>query len=134
MAGLVKLAFLLHTVVELPAAFTFIFRPNVQLPNASPDAVLILRNYGGLLLATVGLSSAMYWRNSFDSVSQTVAFSLASYHVWPLARAVSRLRHNIGLEGQQGKTLGGPALAGALHAGLFAALIYAGFFGVSTAK
>jgi hypothetical protein len=129
-----RTAFILHSVVELPAGITFAFFPNVQLPNASPDASLILRSYGGLLLASAGLSTAMYRRMTLDDASQIVALALAFYHVWPIVRAVTRLWRGIGLEGQQGKVLGGPAFHLLVHVGCLAALLHTGSINISAAK
>ncbi|KAK0672937.1 hypothetical protein QBC41DRAFT_343291 [Cercophora samala] len=91
---LVKLPLLLHLLTETPASISFLLFPQTQLPTADPNpaaALLILRNFGGLLLSTNLIALVFLLRPAFDSLSALVTLSLASYHVWPIYRAYSRL-------------------------------------------
>ncbi|KAK8045383.1 hypothetical protein PG993_005407 [Apiospora rasikravindrae] len=54
-----KSAYIWHAIIETPAALSFILSPKKQLPECSPAAELILRQYGGLLLSSVLLSVVM---------------------------------------------------------------------------
>jgi hypothetical protein len=90
---MLKPALTLHLLTETPASLSFLLAPHAQLPGASPDAVLILRNLGGLLLATNLACLVLLLAGSSSSSSsgavpeQTLALlwvCLGTYHVWPI--------------------------------------------------
>jgi hypothetical protein len=136
MAWTSKAPFLLHLLVESGAAFSFLLRPWQQLPGASEDAKLILRNYGGLLLSTnllclVFLLRRPGFNGDDDLVVGSVAICLGSYHIWPIYRAYARIRYGIGMEGAQRGVLGGPALHFVVHVVCLVALVGTGWFGIT---
>lgn len=142
---LARLAFLLHAVIETPAAATFVFAPQRQLSPAllasstggGAEVVLLLQSYGGLLGSSVLLSLVMaIWGctpaspSSLPSISShlrgLIALALGTYHLFPSRRAYIRRTQSIGLQGPQSKTLGGPAVHLAVHIACFVALTSAG--------
>ena len=112
----------LHVVIETAAAASFILAPHRQLPSVSPETNLVLKSYGGLLLATNILCLGFILRPVFDDASRIVALSMAFYHVWPCYRAYQRIMNSIGMAGGQRGNLGGPNLHLLLHATLCAFL------------
>ncbi|CAK7221763.1 hypothetical protein SCUCBS95973_004610 [Sporothrix curviconia] len=132
-AVLARLAFLLHAAVETPAAVTFLFAPERQLSpallasqaggNSGAEVLPVLQNLGGLLASSVALSLVMaVWGCTSPSASSTenqlrggIALALGGYHIFPCRRAYLRRKYSIGLKGQQGKTLGGPAVHLVVH-------------------
>jgi hypothetical protein len=110
---LTKLPLLLHALLEVAASLSFSLNPTIQLPNASDEARLILRSYGGLLLSSSILCAGFWLRPGFDSATRLVAGSMAVYHVFPIGRAVVRLRK--AREKTEGKVLGGPAVHLTVH-------------------
>ncbi|KAK3381608.1 hypothetical protein B0H63DRAFT_209777 [Podospora didyma] len=133
---LLKAPLLYHLAIETPAALSFIFKPSAQLASAAaatPEAVLILRSYGGLLLSTNLLCAVFLARPGFDSATALVSLCLGSYHVWPLSRAWVRLFG--GMPMQQGekeqKVLGGPGVHLVVHLLGLVALVGAGLVGLS---
>lgn len=105
----------LHIAIETAAAASFILAPHRQLSSLSTEASLILKSYGGLLLATNILCLGIVLRPVFDDASRLVAFSMAFYHVWPSYRAYKRITMGVGMEGEQASNLGGPNLHLLLH-------------------
>jgi hypothetical protein len=110
---LAKLPLLFHALLETAAALSFTLKPTGQLPAASPEARLILRSYGGLLLSSSILCAAFCLRPGFDSATRLVAGSTAVYHVFPIGRAYVRLRRGGGKK--EGQVLGGSAVHLVVH-------------------
>ena len=90
--------FLLHILIETPAAITFALRPSATLPTPQPHAHALIRQYALLLLSSnavaamfalqihdAELSSCIDWQTE-----RWVAGSLALYHVGPFLRAWHR--------------------------------------------
>ncbi|KJR83207.1 uncharacterized protein SPSK_04645 [Sporothrix schenckii 1099-18] len=130
---LARLAFLLHAAIETPAAATFLFAPHRQVSptllasaTGGGEVVLLLQNYGGLLASSVLLSLVMATWSSPGHLRGLVALALGSYHLFPSRRAFIRQTQRIGLQGPQGRTLGGPAVHLAVHVACFVALTSAG--------
>ncbi|KIH94176.1 hypothetical protein SPBR_06260 [Sporothrix brasiliensis 5110] len=131
---LARLAFLLHAAIETPAAATFLFAPHRQVSatllasatGGGAEVVLLLQNYGGLLASSVLLSLVMAAWSSPGHLRGLVALALGSYHLFPSRRALIRQTQRIGLQGPQGRTLGGPAVHLAVHVACFVALTSAG--------
>lgn len=143
---LARLAFLLHAAVETPAAATFLFAPARQLSPAllasstggGAEVVLLLHSYGGLLGSSVLLSLVMaVWGCTPPSSSGgppsiqshlrgLIALALGTYHLFPSRRAYLRRTRSIGLQGPQGKTLGGPMVHLTVHIACFVALTLTG--------
>ncbi|OIW24474.1 hypothetical protein CONLIGDRAFT_98254 [Coniochaeta ligniaria NRRL 30616] len=107
-----KLPLLLHALLETAAALSFVLTPAAQLPGASPEARLILRSYGGLLLSSSILCLGFFLRPGFDSAARLVAGSMAVYHFFPIGRACVRLRRG---RAEGGRVLGGPAVHLVVH-------------------
>jgi hypothetical protein len=123
---MLKPALTLHLLTETPASLSFLLAPHAQLPGASPDALLILRNLGGLLLAT-NLVCLVLLASPASAVSeQTMALlcvCLGTYHVWPIYRAWVRM----GRGGGGGeKVLGGPGVHFVVHVVCLGALVGGG--------
>jgi len=97
--SLTSLPFILHILVETPAAFTFALFPSSTLLRLQPDAHGVIRQYGLLLLSTNIIASLFAFqgheRKSIDDqfwqIEAWVAGSFALYHVGPLMRAGSRI-------------------------------------------
>lgn len=113
------LAFLFHAIIETPAAISFICFPDKQLPDGSPAAKLILRQYGGLLLSTVLISLALLARDDLEDVGRPIAVALGSYHLWPTYRAYCRCTSAVpgDVKGTDSSTssLGGPMVHLIVH-------------------
>ncbi|KAL2147286.1 hypothetical protein VTI28DRAFT_10276 [Corynascus sepedonium] len=96
MITLTKLALLLHLFIETPASLSFLLAPRSQLPGASPEAVLILHNLGGLLASTNLVVLVLILSLSPGSATELLAgrlcLCLGTYHVWPIRRAWVRMR------------------------------------------
>ncbi|KAK4462723.1 hypothetical protein QBC42DRAFT_296588 [Cladorrhinum samala] len=61
----VQIPLVLHLATEIPASLSFLLAPRAQLPSASRDATLILRNFGGSLLSTNLLCLGfLFWSGS----------------------------------------------------------------------
>ncbi|KAK4676990.1 hypothetical protein QC764_409245 [Podospora pseudoanserina] len=127
---LLKLPLLLHLLTETPASLSFLFFPHSQLPSASPQALLILQNYGGLLLSTNLITLIFLLRPNFDSLSALVALSLGSYHIWPIYRACARLNLAQGKRKNEEKILGGPVVHFWVHVFCLVSLVGSGVFGL----
>ncbi|KAJ9134186.1 hypothetical protein NKR19_g8781 [Coniochaeta hoffmannii] len=114
---LAKLPLLLHALLEAAASLSFTLHPQAQLPALNDEARLILRSYGGLLLSSSVLCAGFCLRPGFDSATRLVAGSMALYHLFPIGRAVIRLRKQAREKknGGEGRVLGGPAVHLAVH-------------------
>ncbi|TKW57784.1 hypothetical protein CTA1_404 [Colletotrichum tanaceti] len=129
-----KLPFLLHVAIETAAACSFILNPASQLPAPTAAVRLVLQSFGGLLLST-NLTCLIFVARPFDGTSKLVAASLAFWHVWPCWRAYVRLtRPDVdgGVKEKDElvrKTLGGPGVHLAVHAGLFLLFVGAALLG-----
>lgn len=120
------LAFVLHAAVETAAAVSFIVRPEQQLPGCTPAAKLILRQYGGLLLAS-SMVCLVVVTNPGCSATTTrlLAAALGSYHVWPCFRACGRLRDGVQHGAQESSVLGGPLVHLLVHLICLGLFLYA---------
>ncbi len=91
-----RLCFILHMLVETPAALSFPLATQSQLAAPSAEARLLLRSYCGLLMATnlIGLVFALQDSHGYSDadISGPVAGSLAFYHLFPIFRALARIR------------------------------------------
>ncbi|KAL2149353.1 hypothetical protein VTH82DRAFT_8701 [Thermothelomyces myriococcoides] len=140
-----KLALLLHLLVEIPASLSFLLAPHAQLPGASAEARLILRNLGGLLAATNLIVLVILLSNPAEAVSATAAAAaetyrltawlclcLGTYHVWPIHRAWVRMKWSLSSshKKEEKKVLGGPAVHFMVHVLCLTALLGAGLVGV----
>lgn len=83
------LPFILHLVVEIPAAIAFAF-PDRQLRNLQSDTRAVIRQYALLLVAT-NVIAALFIARPIDELSCQVAGALALYHAAPIIRATSRV-------------------------------------------
>ncbi|KAK3898215.1 hypothetical protein C8A05DRAFT_19153 [Staphylotrichum tortipilum] len=129
-------ALTLHLLTELPASLSFLLAPTAQLPSASPDARLILRNFGGLLMATNLLCVVLLFhhqnptatiRGGCDDDDRLIALlcgCLGTYHLWPCYRAYARLKGGKG-SGMRGEkaVLGGPAVHLVVHVVCLGAMV-----------
>ena len=133
-----KAALTLHLLTETPASLSFLLTPGTQLPGASPEARLILRNFGGLLLATnlaclALLGGGRVHDDGGDRVMALFCAGLGTYHVWPIYRAWVRM----GGEKREGdgsprgkKVLGGPVVHFGVHVVCLVALEGGGVVGL----
>lgn len=128
-----KWPFAAHAVIETAAALSFIFRPEGQLPGCSPAARLILRQYGGLLLATNLVCVAVLLEPGFGSLCRAVAAALATYHAWPCYRAYVRLRlsstSTLGDSRKARSMFGGPTVHLVVHLVCFVMFLSTAVFG-----
>ncbi|KAI6775803.1 hypothetical protein HG530_002561 [Fusarium avenaceum] len=107
--------FLIHALIETPAAFTFIFRPSSQLQPLPPSAALILQSFGGLLL-TSNLIALILIRRPFDDVARQASLAFSFWHLWPCYRAYMRMNgYAKEEEASTTKTLGGPVVHLGVH-------------------
>jgi hypothetical protein len=83
--------FLLHIVIEVPAALNFLLFPSRQLTIYSPQAHAVVRQYAVLLFTSV-IISALFLFRIHDELSGQVAGALSLYHIGPSIRSVARLR------------------------------------------
>lgn len=138
-----QLPLLLHLLVETPASLTFLVTPAAQLPPAaarSPEARLVLRNLGGLLLATnlvclavlasLAPADAAAGDGQQRRLAASVCLCLGTYHVWPAYRAYARLRGYAGASGRGNRVLGGPVVHLVAHVLCFVALVGGGGAGI----
>jgi hypothetical protein len=119
----IRAPLLLHWTVEAPAAASFLLTPSLQIPGASAETKLVLRSYGSLLLATCILSIIFLSRPRYDDATITFEGMMAFYHIFPIYRAAARIRNGIGMEGKQGRVLGGPGLHLVVHLACFVSLL-----------
>ncbi|KAK4126904.1 hypothetical protein N657DRAFT_180317 [Parathielavia appendiculata] len=135
-----KQALTLHLLTEVPASLSFLLAPHAQLLGASPEATLILRNLGGLLMATnlVCLAVLLAKPPSDDRLTARLCLCLGTYHVWPIARAWVRMRLRRGAHEGSGsgsggggvreekKVLGGPVVHFVVHVICLLAMVGSG--------
>ncbi|KAI1303781.1 hypothetical protein F5Y03DRAFT_359051 [Xylaria venustula] len=104
-----QLAFVVHTAVETAAGVSFIVHPEGQLPSCTPAAKLILRQYGGLLLASSMICLVVITGlDCGPTTTRLLAATLGSYHAWPCYRAFSRIQNEARHGAQETSILGGP--------------------------
>ncbi|KAI1118210.1 hypothetical protein F5Y14DRAFT_399590 [Nemania sp. NC0429] len=111
-----RLAFLSHAIIETAAGISFILHPEGQLPACTPAGKLILRQYGGLLLASSMVCLVIVADPDISlATTRLMAVALGSYHVWPCHRALIRIRTEA-LSGAKERTvLGGPLVHFIVH-------------------
>lgn len=118
-----RLAFLGHAVVEAAAGLSFIIRPEGQVPACTPAGKLILRQYGGLLLASSMVCLIIIADPDLSiRTTRLLALALGSYHVWPCYRALVPIRTEALSRAKENTVLGGPFVHFIVHAiclGLF---------------
>lgn len=119
-----KLPFLVHILIETPAAFTFIFTPDKQLQDVSPAARLITQQYGGLLIASNLICLVIIFAAGWGDVERMIGAALGFYHLWPCVRAWSRLRTIIPGDVHGKAALGGPAVHLVVHVFLLLLFIH----------
>ncbi|KAK3316379.1 hypothetical protein B0H66DRAFT_534636 [Apodospora peruviana] len=142
-----KSPILLHFLIESAAAASFILNPTSQLPPTLPwsspetkEINLILRSYGGLLLSTNLICLVVVLDSDSTQIvsnrtASLVSLALATYHIWPIYRAYSRIIRNHvpettrGVEGKRPVVLGGPAVHLFVHIILLVGLVLSGCFG-----
>lgn len=110
-----NLPLVLHVIVETAAASSFILAPHRQLSSPSAEAQLILKSYGGLLLATNMVCLGVLLRPEFEGARRLVGVSMAFYHIWPAYRAWQRMANDIGMKEEQANNLGGPGWHLVIH-------------------
>ncbi|CZS96654.1 hypothetical protein WAI453_010074 [Rhynchosporium graminicola] len=115
---ILNLAFLIHALLEVPAALNFFFRPNEQLSLPAPQAHAIIRQYAVLLMSS-NIIALIFAFRPVDETSRRIAGALAAYHAAPLVRAIARIASS---GGGYGKGLGGPWVHAVLHCGALGAL------------
>lgn len=108
--------FVLHIVIELPAAISFAFLPSATLSKPQSHAHALIRQYALLLFSTIIIAALFipHDRNSDGSKMQerVVAGALALHHLGPLIRAVGRFRRG---EGTERHLLAQPRLHALVH-------------------
>ncbi|KAI8631169.1 hypothetical protein F5Y19DRAFT_425277 [Xylariaceae sp. FL1651] len=124
-----KLAFGLHTILETAAGVSFIIHPEGQLPGCTPEAKLILRQYGGLLLASSMACLAILADAKYNDTTRLLAMALGSYHVWPCHRALTRIRHESQSREKVPLVLGGPLLHLVVHVVCLGLFVFSAFSG-----
>ena len=90
----VRVGYLLHVLVEIPAAINFFLFPSRQLGVHTPQAHPVIRQYALLLFSSV-LIALVFARRPEDQLSGQVAGALAIYHIGPAVRSASRLRQHL---------------------------------------
>ncbi|KAI1420006.1 hypothetical protein F5Y12DRAFT_166364 [Xylaria sp. FL1777] len=111
-----KLAFVMHAAVETAAGISFIAHPEGQLPGCGPAAKLILRQYGGLLLASSMVCLVIIaGPDCGTTTTRLMAAALGSYHVWPCYRASTRIRNETRDKLKETSVLGGPLVHLLVH-------------------
>ena len=82
--------FIIHALIEIPAAINFMLSPSKQLGKPTPHAHAIIRQYALLLLSSV-LIALVFASRPADELSRYVAGALAIYHIGPAIRSCARL-------------------------------------------
>lgn len=108
---MVQLAFLLHSLVSLPASINFL-NIAIHIPfetrlthNSIHQTRPIVFSYALLLLSTAIISLVFAFTAILPggSTRRMLALGMMVYHVGPILRALVRLKRGVG-----GKELGGP--------------------------
>jgi len=127
--------FWLHVLIELPASINFFLHPSATISTAqaaplSPQVEAVIQQYAVLLFVSV-LVAFIFAIRKVDNTSRRVAGALSIYHLMPLTRASNRL-----IAGDWGGSgeLGGPWVAGSVHAVCFAALSFLYFSSPNISK
>ncbi|KAF5601910.1 hypothetical protein FPCIR_2151 [Fusarium pseudocircinatum] len=130
MLATATIPFLIHTLIETPAALTFILKPSSQLQPLPPSAALILQSFGGLLL-TSNLIALIFIRRPFDDATRQAALAFSFWHLWPSYRAYRRMNGYTEEEEEAPttKTLGGPLVHLGVHIVLLAMFLGTWYFG-----
>ena len=88
--------FILHIVVELPAATSFALFPSATLAIPQPHAQAVIRQYSLLLISTVIIAAIFVPQDRKGDRAtmqeRSVASALGLYHLGPLVRAAHRSR------------------------------------------
>lgn len=120
---LISVPFILHIIIELPAAISFAFFPSATLSIPQPHAQAVIRQYALLLLSTTIIAALFVLQDRRGQgpkmPERGVASALALYHLGPLIRAAHRFRRR---EGTGRGLLGQPWLHVLVHALCFLAL------------
>lgn len=87
----VRVAFLCHILVELPASIGFFLHPSATLAVEQPEAHAVIRQYALLLNSTNLIAWVFLFAASSDS-ARRVAAALALYHTGPMMRAWGKIR------------------------------------------
>lgn len=113
---LTSVPFILHIIIELPAALSFAFFPSATLSIAQPHAQAVIRQYALLLLSTIIIAAVFSLQDRGghgpNMPERGVASALALYHLGPLIRAGHRSRRG---EGTGRGLLGQPWLHVLVH-------------------
>ena len=113
--ALPNLPFVLHLLVEIPAAISLMLAPDGQLAQPQPLARPLIRQYA-VLLVSMNMIAAIFIMRPPDQTSYQVAGAMAVYHVAPLTRACSRLRgRDEKIASGSAAALGGPLLHCIVH-------------------
>lgn len=104
--------FVLHLLIELPAALSFFLFPELQTKSTQPLVHAVIRQYAALLVS-VNLIAIIFAVRPKDRTTRLVAGSIALYHFAPLLRALGRI-----LDGEDlfQAGLGGPVVHLIAHA------------------
>ena len=108
---LASIPFILHIIVELPAAVSFAFFPSATLLIPQPHAQGVVRQYALLLISTIIVAAVFIPQTGkgdwAEMQERGVAGALALYHLGPLIRAAHRSWEG---EGSERPLLGQPWL------------------------
>ena len=111
-----SLPFILHIVIELPAALSFAFSPSATLSKPQPYAQAVIRQYALLLLSTIIIAAVFVpgdRKGDRPKIEErNVASALGLYHLGPMIRAAHRFRSG---EGTERYLLGQPWLHVLVH-------------------
>lgn len=113
---LASLPFILHIIIELPAATSFALTPSATLSIPQPHAQGVIRQYALLLLSTIIIAASFVLQDCRGEEpkmpERSVASALALYHLGPLIRAANRSQRG---EGTGRGLLGQPWLHVLVH-------------------
>ena len=87
-----RLALVLHVIIETTAAINFFLRPSASLSTPQPHSHGVIRQYALLLLTTNIIVAIVLNREMHDALSAQIAAAVALYHAGPFVRAMSRIR------------------------------------------
>lgn len=94
--------FIIHLLIEIPAALAFAVFPSATLSVPQPQAHAVIRQYALLLFSTNIIAAIFAFQGpkasplcgQYQCVERKIAGALAFYHLGPLIRAICRFRHN----------------------------------------